>query len=384
MRIGVLTYFIGQNYGALLQAYATMVALRQLGHEVVFIHYHQPWSKGPSFFSLSSYLSLSPCRMAAKWKRLWFRIWVRPRFVEMERRFPKTARYYRSSIGMLRRHPPCCDVYLVGSDQIWSCAGGLEHYEAYFLTFGFDSVRRVSYASSLGGARYSGAVAGKVVEYLSRFSAVSVRERSSVSYLRQLGVRSPVWVPDPTLLLKAGDYADLTATARIQPAEAFVYILKDGGREMQACVQACMQGYATILNVPLDGFKVPDGRNRILTVPQFIRALSQARIVVTTSFHCTVFAILFHRPFVTLRLSGEHARMNDRLTSLLTDLGLMSRLVSASESVHLPALLREPIDWAAADSRMEVLRRQGWDFLEQALAADKVEEACPGRRRSAC
>jgi hypothetical protein len=144
---------------------------------------------------------------------------------------------------------------------------------------------------------------------------------------------------------------------------------------MQACVQACVQGYATVLNVPLDGFRVPGARNRILTVPQFIRALAQARIVVTTSFHCTVFAILFHRPFVTFQLSGAHARMNDRLTSLLTDLGLMSRLVSASENVHLQELMHTPIDWASVDSCMEVLRRQGWDFLEQALAADK-EEAC--------
>lgn len=370
MRIGVLTYCIGQNYGALLQAYATMVALRELAHEVVFIYYHQSWSKGPSFFRLSSYLSPNPRRMLGKWARMYRHFLIRRQFKKMERMFPKTKRYYRSSLDALKANPPECDVYLAGSDQVWNCQGGFSAVEAYFLPFGNESVRRVSYASSLGGNPIPLESQSRVRSYLSRFHAISVRENESVAYLASIGSPGAVWVPDPTLLLSAENYAELMQSGDEEAAAGLVYILKAGGADITRIVKAWVGDCPTVLNIALNGFKIDFGVNRIVTVPGFVRAVARSRRVVTNSFHCTVFSILFHRPFIVISLTGAYANMNERLVSFLAALGLSDRLVSVEERARIPALLAQDIDWASVDQAVERLRVRGWDFLRQALATN--------------
>lgn len=72
----------------------------------------------------------------------------------------------------------------------------------------------------------------------------------------------------------------------------------------------------------------------------------------TASFHGTVFAILFHRPFVLILLRGCMSGMNERALSLLKKFGLESRAVYADDTAAIEAALATPIDW----ERVENLR----------------------------
>lgn len=346
-----------------------MVVLRQLGHEVVFIHYHQPWSKGPSFFRLSSYLSPNPRRMLGKWRRIVHHYFVRRKFRQMERQFPVTKRYYRSSLEALKTDPPDCDVYLAGSDQIWNCQGGLPAVEAYFLPFGSGSVRRVSYASSLGGCPILPGSQEQIRGYLSRFHAIGVREKESVASLASIGCPGAVWVPDPTLLLSPDQYCDLMRSVAMESHAVVVYLLRSGSQDERQLVRDCAGDCPEVLNIALDGFRIDFGANRVLTVPEFVQAIARARRVVTNSFHCTVFSILFHRPFIVIRQTGDHAGMNERFVSLLAELRLSGRLVSIHDRARLPALLTQNIDWLSVDQAVERMRARGWDFLRQVLAS---------------
>ena len=102
LKIGVLTYFIGQNYGAALQAYATLIALRKLGHDVVFIHYHHPWSMHPSLWAPRSYLGKTLKSSVEKCNRMRLHYQLRRAFGKMEKLFPKTERYYGSNLESLK------------------------------------------------------------------------------------------------------------------------------------------------------------------------------------------------------------------------------------------------------------------------------------------
>ena len=42
MKIGILTYHKAQNYGAVLQTYASQEVLKQLGHDVEVVDYYAP------------------------------------------------------------------------------------------------------------------------------------------------------------------------------------------------------------------------------------------------------------------------------------------------------------------------------------------------------
>ena len=84
-------------------------------------------------------------------------------------------------------------------------------------------------------------------------------------------------------------------------------------------------------------------------------------MVVTDSFHGTVFSILFGKDFYSL--SNPH-RGNTRIEGLLKQLGLEKRLVSNTEP-------EEPddreINWESAYARLNELRKSSMDFLEDNL-----------------
>ena len=101
MKIALLTYFAADNYGAVLQAYATIKALEQQGHEVQLVNYVIP----------------EPPRSWLK------NILLYPKHLKFQsfrkKYFKNISRSYRSTTE-LQQNPPQADCYLVGSDQTWN------------------------------------------------------------------------------------------------------------------------------------------------------------------------------------------------------------------------------------------------------------------------
>jgi len=96
--------------------------------------------------------------------------------------------------------------------------------------------------------------------------------------------------------------------------------------------------------------------------------------VVTDSFHGTVFAVLFNKPFVTI---GNSVRGVARFESLLNQLGLVDQLIESPEQLT-PALLKQPVDWAAVNQKRMHLAAAGRDFLRVHVAgAPPLANAAP-------
>lgn len=105
-----------------------------------------------------------------------------------------------------------------------------------------------------------------------------------------------------------------------------------------------------------------------VTVAQWLHRIAGARFVVTNSFHGTVFAILFQRPFIVTLLSGRMADMNERVLSLLQLLGLEDRAIFPDRIERACRLSQQPVDWATVDRRLQDMRRSSLHYLEQALS----------------
>ncbi|MDR1497024.1 MAG: polysaccharide pyruvyl transferase family protein [Puniceicoccales bacterium] len=87
--------------------------------------------------------------------------------------------------------------------------------------------------------------------------------------------------------------------------------------------------------------------------------------MVTDSFHGTVFAIIFNKPFVAL---GNARRGMARFHSLLATFGLEDRLLSAETApASLHAKLREPVDWEKTNAIREREAMRGIRFLRENL-----------------
>ncbi len=342
MKIGILTFWKTEdNYGQLLQCYATQTYLRSLGHEPFLVkatngHEYEVTFKGlikeklrTAYRLKSSPLYLLRRALGSAFYTLThgrLRRHIPQRgFEEFRREYLHSSRLY--TLDELCTDPPEADAFVVGSDQIWNSTDGL-----YFLAWAPDSVKKVSIAASFGARQPSAEFCSLIKPWLSRFDLVTVREKSGLEICREAGCDDAHLVPDPTLMLRSDDYLKIAAPQAETSPYLFIYFLGTrtaiNWREIHAFAKA--RGLK-IVYVGSQG-QEDKYRKEEPTIGQWLTLMSRAEYVITNSFHATVFAMQFRRRFIALPVGGVSTRMNDRLTTLLTPLGLQDHIYSSSLS----------------------------------------------------
>lgn len=87
--------------------------------------------------------------------------------------------------------------------------------------------------------------------------------------------------------------------------------------------------------------------------------------IITDSFHGTCFAIIFHKPFISI---ANTLRGENRFISLLKELNLMNRLVySFDEIKERKEELFTSIDYDNVDRILEVKREESKQWLRNAI-----------------
>ncbi|MDD7317918.1 MAG: polysaccharide pyruvyl transferase family protein [Prevotella sp.] len=344
MNIAILTFSKENNYGANLQCYALSKVLENLGHSVRIIDYQLPrrYSKNP-IYNLYQYIQL------IKFKS--FR----------DKYFPPFTRKYTSKEELVN-HCPKADCYIVGSDQVWNPditrqAGTL----TYFFDFLPDDAKRISYAASFGIddiEKLDNRL--EVEELLKKFEALSVREHTGVELCNRLIGVKPVLALDPTLLL--GDFSAFTNNVETNRLNTFFFNQKKDYYAISLDIADRFNAEPYILG----NYKRKKGFSNIsfCGVEQWLNSLANSRFVLTDSFHCTVFSILYHRNFIVFNMPGK----SNRALTLLKELNLEHRLCLNMEDYNRrKEELTMPIDFSAVDEKMEVLKSQSLQYLIDAL-----------------
>ena len=132
MKIALLTIWREKNYGAELQAYATIKVLQQLGYDVRMIDIRLSDCSKPNWKGcvtrFISQFGPSHKKFCSFWKE----------------HIPTTNRY--KNINEIQANPPEADIYIVGSDQVWTRHAILGTGYRFFLDFVSDEKTKVAYA----------------------------------------------------------------------------------------------------------------------------------------------------------------------------------------------------------------------------------------------
>lgn len=352
MKIALLTIWHEYNYGAELQAYATIRVLQEMGHEVEMIDLRlSDFADRNMHGKIGNFITIfSPGER--KFQKFW------------KTNIPCTKRYV--SMEMLEKDPPKADIYMVGSDQVWNPTITKKIYAAFFLSFGEEGIKRVSYASSFGYDtwRYPDYI-DIIRPLLNRFAIISCREESGVNILEHVfGISRARCVVDPTLLLD--DYSALVG--KTQEKETLVYYPLGKDDELEHF----SNGLAVELNLEPINCVNPQYvcREKILwnraSVAEWIRNIAQAKFVITRSFHGMVFSILHKRNFaVVLSQNGR----STRITNLLQKLGIMDRVYSSFDALYTDKPWQRNIDYADVNQRLQIIRNDSKRLLEKMLMA---------------
>ena len=258
------------------------------------------------------------------------------------------------------------DAFLVGSDQVWNFnfTDVKRYLPIFFLQFA-PSYKRISYAASFGIKEIAYNFRIPYIQGLTHMQGLSVREQEGAEIIRSLcGEKAHVHV-DPTMLLTAEDYKKLARSSSYLPKEKFVAINVLRGltdKQITEIGKFCVEQKCAAIDV---NYLLSQ---RKIGVEEFLYAILHAEYVFTDSFHCTVFSILFHRPFLTY--AGNSADMFSRISTLLDFCGLEQHVYHNGDS-----LKNFQMDFDVADRTIPLKRQEAFSYLRKALGLPTKEKA---------
>lgn len=350
MKIGLLTIWHEKNYGAELQAYATISVLRNMGHDVSLIDIRLTDIERVSIKSRIGKILTFFCPSNIKFNLYWGKY------------IPKTKHY--KSYSDIDNFEEDFDCIIVGSDQVWNPLITKEYANIFFLDFASSNIKKISYASSFGCDEWPNELDRvKVKELLNNFLYVSCREQSGCEILKKELDISSACVVDPTLLL--ADYRHLIKGKLTNKKTLVFYPLYDDPELKDFSIKV-----AHILNLTfVDNMNLTLLFNRIEwnrnSIGQWIKNIAESEFVITRSFHGLVFSLLFGKKFAIV--SGDPKR-SCRVTNLLNRIGLMDRFYLNVESLERDKPWNRDIDYKAVNSVINTLRAESLDFLNKALS----------------
>jgi hypothetical protein len=321
-KAGIITFQNAENYGGALQTYALMKTLQSLGCDCEVVDYR---NRGvfkrnlikALYYALTFQRPLKNYRAYQKFRQDYLNLSERP---------------YRSVTGFLSDAGQY-DYLFFGSDQIWNpdLSNGFD--PLYFGQFA-TSARKIAYAASVGKDALTPDERQTINRLIQSFDAVAVREESLLSVLEG----EVECVVDPCMLLTSADWDQVAGRIRLAESYILVYQLFPGKRLLQAALQyARSEGKSVALISPY--LTKPNRRvvHRLgrISPNDFLAYFRHANLVLSDSFHGTLFSILYQKPFYTL-LPGEKT---GRITSLLAKLNLSDRIIEQ------PPEAIEPVDY---------------------------------------
>lgn len=358
--VGLVTYHNSTSYGACLQAYATQESIKKLGYDIKIINYTNSYEQRIKkvFFSADGTIKSA---IKNGIKSLVFRrnYWLKKAFSNFPENYNLTDLSYSSSDEMMDLK---FDALVVGSDQVWSpqISGSID--KVFLLQFG-NARNRISFASSFGSYKLSKEDEIIFSEALNQFSSISVREKFAASQLKRIGIENATVVCDPTLTLSTVEWKRLMKDYK-KSGYILTYFVSGSFSEFSKEVEDIRKERnlnSSIFNVQSSNFhwKSVDKTLVGITPEEFLGVINNADLVITDSFHGTVFSLLFHKQFVVINNKTNPVRINE----LLDNVSLTKCDYHNNHSV--PSLSEQ--DFAMADDAIKQMREYSLSWLADAL-----------------
>ncbi len=314
-KVGIITFSHSYNHGAVLQAFALKTAIESLGYEVCVIDYTLKSDYAmydPSIFSAGIFNFPIKLAMYHTNKR-------RAKAFESFRHLylGLTSRMYFDGDDLSELNDSF-DIFVAGSDQIWNLRF-IGIVKDFFLEFASNYKVRIAYAPSIGDSYEEIRLNSEIIRnYLMAFHAVSAREQKGALILSEILDRQVPVVLDPTFLIDPGIYEKISSPIK-SDKYIFAYFV---GKADNVCVREIAKRKK--LKIKYQAASILFHAENVFQYGplEFLGYIASAEYVITSSFHGTIFSILFKKKFCVCNL----AENDERVRSLLIKLNLTSRI----------------------------------------------------------
>lgn len=355
MRVGIITIIDNNNLGNRLQNYALEKILENNNIDCITIS-NEPFSNTKDKFILRIIKNLK----------------FRDTYSKFEGRKNSFKEFNNNIIFSKKRITPFSklkdfDYFISGSDQVWNPTfGRLREVDLLEFT---EPKKRISFAASFGISSLPEQYNEKLKNALKDYKAISVREDAGKKIIEDVVGKKDVQVlVDPTMLLTAEEWDKVAKKPEQLKTDKYIlnYFLGELSEKRKAEIdRIAKENDCEVINI------LDKNSPFYCTGPsEFLYLEKHAFLVCTDSFHSSVFAILYNRPFIVFGREDNTISMNSRIETLINKFNLKNREYNGQE------ITKENLnhDYTEAYEILNEERKKSMTFLINALDVEEIKD----------
>ena len=333
---GILNFWFGNNFGAMLTCYALQEAIKSLGKEPKVINYVP-----------SEYIHNFECSKSA----------------DFANKYLSLTRLCLNKTD-LRELNNQTDTFIAGSDQIWRYPYFWPHGANIFqLNFVSNNKKKIAYAASFGTDHFEGNFEDTQLTkyYIQQFDNISVREDDGVDICNNTFGVEATHVLDPVFLTDMKAWDSIINNSSCNEKDFIASYVLDKSTTSYSILNSVKNHFSNIKSIDMgDGMQGEKS-----SVEDWLYNVKNCKFFITDSFHGACFAIIFNKPFICI---ANKARGYSRFKSLFNVFGLMERCVDTDET-DLKKIISTTIDWNLINHIINQEATRSKDWLISALNA---------------
>lgn len=357
------------NYGSLLQAYSLMKILTHMGHMVDFIDIEPNETEN----ALNHVIHFKEAKKYADKGKLYRflqqddSVFYIPSKIIAKKKVAKEQNSFSAEVLHLNfnnnsRHYDLC---VIGSDEVFNC---MNDTAWGFTSQLFGNVRQadrvITYAASCGFTTVDSLneeVLKIIINAFTNISAFSVRDANTRNFVYSITHSEPVLSLDPVLI---GNFDDEISkcTPRLPKRYCIVYAYHgriNNADEIKAIRDYCRKQGLELVSI--GGTQKWIHKHLALAPFEVLKAFKNAELVVTDTFHGTIFAAKYSKHFAILVRESNRNKLGD----LIRRLNIEHHQLDIIDS--LPNIARIAHDKKAFYSLIDSEREKAIEYLRSSI-----------------
>ncbi len=239
--------------------------------------------------------------------------------------------------------------FAVGSDQVWN-----PYYPQVdrikYLQF-CDKDKRVAFVPSIAQRDIPSRFRNNFIDGVKGFNKLCIREAEGKELIKKYAKTDAEVLIDPTMMVPTEKYAEMAVCPKCMPEGEYAFCYFMGTDIDKDSIEKSANHLAEKF-MWMRKFEYPD--YYIMNPSEYLYAIRSAKVILTDSFHVTVFAIMFHKPVIVFhKKEGTSAATESRLTTLLKRFNMLNCFYDSDGTISIPKV--------------------DYDFVEEILSAERIK-----------
>lgn len=366
MKVGIVTIYDNENLGNRLQNYALQQILLRYADQVITLKNKYKFDSAVKNITRASSLAESVAlnRLLGKSRKV--------KFLRFNRRYIHLSKhcYWYNDAESKPRGEDLCDLYCLGSDQVWTPR---VDWENLFNYAGFAPGEKVfSYAASFGFDEIPEPYQAEIRKGLEHVNQISVREEAGKQIAEALSGRKDIQVvADPTLLLSVEEWDRMAEKpdAPLPQRYLLMYFLGDVSQERKDHISRLAAEHNCQIIECMD----PESPFYSIGPGEFLYLIRHAEMVCTNSFHGSIFSFLWQRPLAIFTRTDDHSNTGSRIQTLVSKFHMTGHLASGDLLPDYAAMC----DYSSSQEALVKERNIADVFLNAVFEAAREHSAAP-------